>query len=86
MLREKQERAIAPMYTIHLVESRENDQPVLTKIFQGSSVADATVRAKVLIDNIELAKPSAPWHSDVIGFIICDASGREVCRRYLENK
>jgi hypothetical protein len=74
------------MYNIHLVESRESDRPVLEKPFRGSALADAIAEAKLLIKNIDLAKPPSPWSSVVIGFIIYDDSGREVHRQYLGEK
>jgi hypothetical protein len=67
------------MYVIDLVESRDSDQSVNKIRFEGSGLADAIAHARLSIENIELAVPSAPgWRSDVIGFIIYDDSGREV--------
>jgi hypothetical protein len=67
------------MYIIQFVESRESDRPVqIGTTYEGTSAGDAAGLARVLIRNSELPKAG--------GFIIYDASGKEVRRQYLDEQ
>ena len=70
------------MFMISFVESRKSDRSVHSEKFEGSALADALLQARISFNNIHLAVPPSPWHSDVIGFIIYDDDGREVAREY----
>jgi hypothetical protein len=69
-------------YNIALIENNgETERPVSPEEFHGT-LDEAIVHAKLLMESVYKSSPRAPWHHDVVGFIIYDDSGRERCRQY----
>lgn len=71
------------MYAIHYVVNRESDHPVQEEQSEAGDLATAIASAKQKIKNLNIAIPWNPERPHPIGFLIFDASGREVYREYM---
>ena len=69
------------MFSIHYVISRENDHPVDRVTFGGDNLADAIARARSRTKATNIAILTDPMRPHPIGFLIFDASGRELLHR-----
>jgi hypothetical protein len=69
------------MFSIHYVVSRENDHPVDRVTFGGDNLSDAIARARSRIKATNIAILTDPMRPHPVGFLIFDASGRELLHR-----
>jgi hypothetical protein len=69
------------MFSIHYVISRENDHPVDRVTFGGDNLSDAVAHARSRIKATNAAILTDPARPQPIGFLIFNASGRELHHR-----
>jgi hypothetical protein len=69
------------MFSIHYVISRENDHPVDRVTFGGDNLSDAVAHARSRIKATNAALLTDPARPHPIGFLIFNASGRELHHR-----